>query len=72
MHAEEIVKKCRYEIVHTQDLGLDGRILNLFYKNRVRGKGLVDASSQYRDQRWGCCERGIGASCYRKCGQFLE
>ena len=46
MHArEEMLKKFKYGSVHTQDLGLDGRILNRFYKNRVGGNGLVDASS---------------------------
>jgi hypothetical protein len=53
MHVrEEMLKKFRYGSVHTQDLGLDGRILNRFYKNRVGGNGLVGASAQYRDQRW--------------------
>jgi len=53
MHGREaMLKKFRYGSAHTQDLGLDGRILNRLYKNRVGGNGLVDASAQYNDQIW--------------------
>ena len=53
MHGrEEMLKEFRYGSVHTQNLGVYGRIVNRFYKNIVGGNGLVDASARYRDQRW--------------------
>jgi len=69
---EEMLKKIRYGSVRTQDLGLDGRILNRFYENRVGGNGLVDASAEYRDQRWAVVNAELELCVNIKCGQFLE
>ena len=43
MHGREGILKFRYGSVPTRDQGLDGRILNRVYKNRVGSNGLVNA-----------------------------
>jgi len=47
MHGREEMLEFRYGSVPTRDQGLDGRILNRFYKNRVGSNGLVDASAHW-------------------------
>jgi hypothetical protein len=72
MHGREGILKFRYGSVPTRDQGLDGRILNRVYKNRVGSNGLVNASAQYRDQRWAVVNAILELRVALNVGSFLN
>jgi len=72
MHGREEMLKFKYGSVPARDQGLDGRILNRFYKNRVGSNGLVDASAQYRDRRWAVVNAVLERRVTLNVGTFLN